>query len=65
MDNSKAGEKHECKSSDRMADQIIRNTYRTLMTRGAKGCYIYCVDPHLKAYLQRRLAIQSSVVISG
>ncbi len=27
------------------ADAIIRNTYRTLMTRGAKGCYIYCTDP--------------------
>jgi DUF2075 family protein len=26
------------------ADAIIRNTYRTLMTRGAKGCYIYCTD---------------------
>ena len=24
------------------ADEIIKNTYRTLMTRGTKGCYIYC-----------------------
>ncbi|WP_340021304.1 DUF2075 domain-containing protein [Paenibacillus sp. FSL K6-1096] len=49
----------------RIADQIIRNTYRTLMTRGTKGCYIYCVDPHLKAYLQRRLALQGAVVGFG
>ena len=32
------------------ADQIIKNTYRTLMTRGQKGCYIYCVDPETNAY---------------
>ena len=24
--------------------QIILNTYYTLMTRGMKGCYIYCCD---------------------
>jgi len=26
------------------ADAIIKNTYRTLMTRGMKGCYVYCTD---------------------
>lgn len=25
-------------------DRIIKNTYRTLMTRGMKGCYVYFVD---------------------
>lgn len=25
-------------------DLIIKNTYRTLMTRGMKGCYLYCTD---------------------
>jgi DUF2075 family protein len=24
--------------------KIIKNTYRTLMTRGMKGCFVYCVD---------------------
>lgn len=38
------------------ADQIIRNTYRTLMTRGMKGCYIYCVDPEVAEFFQQRLA---------
>ena len=28
----------------RRADLIIRNTYRTLMTRGMKGCFVYFVD---------------------
>lgn len=37
------------------ADEIIKNTYRTLMTRGMKGCYIYCVDKELQQYLKSRL----------
>ncbi|MCR5404436.1 MAG: DUF2075 domain-containing protein [Butyrivibrio sp.] len=37
------------------ADEIIKNTYRTLMTRGMKGCYIYCTDPGLREYIRRRL----------
>ncbi|GIN18626.1 hypothetical protein J32TS2_39820 [Shouchella clausii] len=38
-----------------LADQIIRNTYRTLMTRGQKGCFIFCTDPKLNAYFRKRL----------
>lgn len=37
------------------ADEIIKNTYRTLMTRGMKGCYIYCTDKGLSDYLKQRL----------
>lgn len=37
-------------------DRIIRNTYRTLMTRGMKGCFVYCADPRLAEYLRLRLA---------
>lgn len=33
-------------------DSIIRNTYRTLMTRGMRGCYVYCVDARLGEYLR-------------
>lgn len=34
------------------ADRIIKNTYRTLMTRGQKGCYLFCTDPETNAYFQ-------------
>jgi DUF2075 family protein/molybdopterin biosynthesis enzyme MoaB len=37
------------------ADAIVRNTYRTLMTRGIKGCFVYCVDQELSNYLRNRL----------
>lgn len=38
----------------KLADEIIKNTYRTLMTRGMKGCYVYATDPGLRAYLKER-----------
>ncbi len=37
------------------ADSIVKNTYRTLMTRGMKGCYVYCSDPPLREFLRSRL----------
>jgi DUF2075 family protein len=37
------------------ADRIVRNTYRTLMTRGMLGCYVYCCDPTLAEYLRSRI----------
>lgn len=35
------------------ADRIIKNTYRTLMTRGQNGCFVYCVDAETQAYFKR------------
>jgi DUF2075 family protein len=37
------------------ADMIIKNTYRTLMTRGMKGCFIYCTDVETAEYFRSRL----------
>lgn len=31
---------------------IIKNTYRTLMTRGMKGCYIYSTDAETREYFK-------------
>lgn len=39
----------------KLADEIIKNTYRTLLTRGQKGCYIYCEDKPLAEYLKIRI----------
>lgn len=38
-----------------IADSIIKNTYRTLMTRGQKGCYVYCTDPETAEYFRRSI----------
>lgn len=39
----------------KLADEIIKNTYRTLLTRGMKGCYVYCTDKNLNNYFKGRL----------
>lgn len=44
-------------AAEKKADEIIKNTYRTLLTRGMKGCCIYCTDPKLQAYLKQRLSL--------
>ena len=41
--------------AEKMADKIIRNTYRTLMTRGQKGCFVFCTDKELEQYFIERL----------
>lgn len=43
----------------KIADEIIRNTYRVLLTRGKKGCYIYCVDKELNQYLKNTINLYS------
>jgi DUF2075 family protein len=34
-----------------MSDLIIKNTYRTLMTRGMKGCLVFSTDQETREYL--------------
>lgn len=38
------------------ADLIIKNTYRTLMTRGMKGCFVYFTEKSLEQHFLSRLA---------
>ena len=40
-------------ASDADARRLILNTYKTLLTRGQKGCFVYCEDPELREYLKR------------
>lgn len=44
------------KNNPRLADRIIRNTYKTLLSRAKYGCYIYCEDKELSEYLKKRIA---------
>ena len=39
----------------KIADGVIRNTYRVLMTRGLKGCYVFCTDRKLAGYLRAQV----------
>ena len=59
-DQSLKGLKGPIKKGDqeamKTADIIIRNTYRTLMSRGMKGCYVYCTNKELAHFLKTRIA---------
>ena len=46
---------HGCKSPE-LADRIIRNTYKTLLSRGQKGCFIYCEDIALREHILKVLS---------
>ncbi len=47
--------KEDPEKAHALADPIIRNTYRTLMTRGQKGCFVHCTNHELQGYLRERL----------
>ena len=55
MKGIKGMAKENPEKASRVAEEIIKNTYRTLMTRGMKGCYVYCTDKKLAEYLKMRL----------
>jgi DUF2075 family protein len=38
-----------------LADRIVKNTYRTLMTRGMKGCWVYCTDQETAEWFRSRI----------
>lgn len=43
-------------ASDDEAKRLILNTYKTLLTRGQKGCYVYCEDAALRDYFKSVIA---------
>ncbi len=59
QDKSLQGFKSAIKSGEvgvyEKADRLIRNTYRTLMTRGMKGTFVYCTEPDVADYLRDAL----------
>ena len=60
-DQSMKGFKSKVKSEPDLAaqeaDEIIKNTYRTLMTRGMKGCYVYFCDKALAEHFASSMDI--------
>lgn len=44
--------KQNPEEAKRRGREIVLNTYRTLLTRGMKGCYVYCTDKELATHLR-------------
>ena len=42
-------------ANDEDARRLILNTYKTLLTRGQKGCFVYCEDEALREYFKKIL----------
>lgn len=59
MDQSVRGIKkmlrEDPEKAQHISDRIIKNTYRTLMTRGMKGCYVYFLDEGLRKYFESKI----------
>lgn len=73
MDASLKGWKKELKEAGADEDkqtailekvqQIIKNTYKVLLSRGRMGCYVWCADAGLREYLRNRLALASTTKV--
>ncbi len=47
--------KKEPEKANVIATQLIKNAYRVLLTRGIKGCFIYCEDKNLQSYFKQKI----------
>ncbi|WP_412176705.1 DNA/RNA helicase domain-containing protein [Bacillus sp. T3] len=53
--------KAQAEKAIQFTDEININTYRTLMTRGQKGSFVYCTDSNLVGYLKERFTKRSAI----
>ena len=68
QDSSIKGFKRRCAedrgAAEQSAAEVIKNTYRTLMTRGQRGCYVYSVDAETNAYLKAATVRDKAILVS-
>jgi len=50
-DARKSHDKEVKKSKDQFVD-LVKNTYRVLLTRGLRGCFVYFVDAETKEHFK-------------
>ena len=43
-------------ATEKVAETLIKNTYKTLLTRGQKGCFVYCEDKELAEYFREMIS---------
>ncbi len=52
-------------AAEARAERLIRTTYRTLLTRGMKGTYIFCTDPDVANFIRARLPSKEGEALDG
>ena len=40
--------------------ELVKNIYKTLLSRGMKGCYVYIRDKNLQEYFKKRLNLTNN-----
>ena len=48
------------RSKDKFVD-LVKNTYRVLLSRGMKGCYVYFMDKDTERFVRSRMEVQIQV----
>ena len=43
-----------------LADRVIKNTYKTLLTRGMKGCFVYFTDDETAQFFRSRMSASTA-----
>lgn len=59
----KGSKDSKAKSAKEDFDRFVRQTYRVLLSRGMKGCYVHITDPETREYVRSRL--RAPDVVSG
>lgn len=54
--DDKSSRIRSCKNEN-IVRKLILNTYKTLLTRGQKGCYVYCEDKSLAEYIKKKAGL--------
>ncbi len=57
------GDPHTQKAILNKVQLIIKSTYKVLLSRGRKGCYVWCADSALREYLKARLVLASTPAV--
>ena len=52
--------KNGLKNDPERLTKLVKNIYKVLLSRGMKGCYIYCCDKELEKYLKNRIEFAMS-----
>lgn len=49
------------KAGDKQLRSFVLNSYKVLLTRGVRGCFVYVVDKNLREYLKQFIIARPNI----
>ena len=49
------------KAGDEQLRSFVLNSYKVLLTRGVRGCFVYVVDKNLREYLKQFIIARPNI----